>query len=100
RIEMLEEEEAIAAEQILDVVLGGHDQRVDPGPVENRIELGCVEGNPRLVRRHARQACIVPVTNPSRIMRPEPIGRQLYHAPEQATPPRRPPASTCKQWRR
>ena len=43
RIHLVEEEEAIAAEKILDVVLGGNDQRVDAGVIEESVELRRIE---------------------------------------------------------
>ena len=43
RVEMVEEKEPVAAEQILDVVLGRDDQRVDAGLVEERVKARAVK---------------------------------------------------------
>ena len=45
RIEMIEEEEPVAAEKILDVVLGRHNQGVDPGLLHQRVQPARIEGN-------------------------------------------------------
>ena len=44
RIHGVEEEEAVAAQQILDVVLGGGDQHVDAGVVHQPVEPAGIEG--------------------------------------------------------
>src|SRR5579871_4595147 len=43
RVEMIEEEEAIAAEEVLDVVLGGDEEHVDAGLVHELVERRCIE---------------------------------------------------------
>ena len=43
RVEMIEEEEPVAAEQILDVVLGGDDRRVHARFVKQIVEARAVE---------------------------------------------------------
>ena len=43
RVEMVEEEEPVAAEQILDVVLGGDDRRVHARFVKQIVEARAVE---------------------------------------------------------
>ena len=56
RVEMGEEEEAIGvADQVLDVVLGGDDEDVDPRPLHERIEQIAVERNRR---RSAGPGCL------------------------------------------
>ena len=47
RVEMIEEEEPVAAEKILDVVLGGDDQGIDPGVLHQRVQPACVERDGR-----------------------------------------------------
>ena len=51
RIHGLEEEEPVAAQQILDVVLGRSDQHVDAGVVEQRVEAAGIEGKGLADRR-------------------------------------------------
>ena len=49
---MIEEEEPVAAEKILDVVLGRDDERVDPRFLQERVQPAGVERNwPRGGRR-------------------------------------------------
>ena len=43
RVEMVEEEEPVSAEQILDVVFGSHDQRIDAGFLHQFVETLGVE---------------------------------------------------------
>ena len=50
RVEMVEEEEAVAAEEILDVVLGSDDEDVDPGGVKKLIQPVGVERQRRGAR--------------------------------------------------
>ena len=52
RVEMGEEEETIGvADQVLDVMLGGNDEDVDPGPLHERIEQLAVERESMRERR-------------------------------------------------
>jgi hypothetical protein len=55
RVEMIEEEEPIAAEQILNIVLRRHDERIDAGRIEQRIETFAVKRRRRRVARPRRR---------------------------------------------
>src|SRR5215217_7489926 len=48
RVHVVEEERAMAAEQILNIVLGGGEQDVDPGILHEAIKPSAIEGNGEL----------------------------------------------------
>ena len=65
---MGEEEESVAAEQVADIVLRGDNECVDPGVIEDGVQLGGVEGD----------RGILPASRPSLLVGLSFMGRLLF----------------------
>jgi hypothetical protein len=48
RVHVVEEERAVAAEQVLHIVLRGREQHVDPGLIHQAVEAGGIERGHRI----------------------------------------------------